>query len=108
MTKPTRAFSNKQEDRVAKAMNGRRQSNSGATPFAKGDVLTENWLLECKTKTKETKTVTIRKEDLDKNKREASLMRKAYNGLAFDFGDGVDYYIISEADMQRLVELDDK
>ena len=37
-TKPTRAYSLKQEKAVAESVNGSRTLNSGATPFQKGDV----------------------------------------------------------------------
>lgn len=40
--KPTRYYSKKQEDKIASVTNGERQPNSGATVFAKGDVLLEN------------------------------------------------------------------
>ena len=46
---PTRTFSKKQETAIAKATGGQRTPNSGATPWSKGDVLTEQFLLEAKT-----------------------------------------------------------
>lgn len=59
---PTRTFSKKQENKVANKFNGEVQLNSGATPFLKGDVLLDNWLIECKTKTTESKSMSIKKE----------------------------------------------
>lgn len=43
---PTRYYSKQQEKKVAKAVHGKRQANSGATAFAKGDVVTTDWLIE--------------------------------------------------------------
>lgn len=39
---PTRYYSKKQEDAVAKNLNGKRTPNSGATPFVKGDYIEYN------------------------------------------------------------------
>ena len=42
----TRYYSKKQENKVAKKLKGKRTANSGATPFQKGDVVTNNFLIE--------------------------------------------------------------
>ena len=94
MNRPTRFYSNKQEKAVAKTIKGKQQSNSGATTFQKGDVITDDWLVECKTSVTEKKSFSIKKEWLEKNKEEAFAMGKHQNALCFDFGDGVRYYII--------------
>lgn len=39
----TRKYSNLQERRIAKKLQGKKQLNSGATMFAKGDVITDNF-----------------------------------------------------------------
>lgn len=96
MNKPTRFFSNRQEKAVAKAVGGKQVANSGATAFSKGDVRTADWLIECKTTTTEKKSFSIKKDWLDKNREEAFAMNKDYNALAFDFGDGRNYYIVDE------------
>ena len=94
--KPTRFYSNKQEKHIAKAVNGNKVANSGATPFYKGDVITADWLFEAKTKTTESASFSIKREWLEKNKEEAFAMGKAYNALVIDFGDGKQYYIVDE------------
>ena len=101
--RPTRFYSNRQEKKVAQTIGGRQTSNSGATKFSKGDVTTRNWLLECKTCTKEQKTFTVRKEWFEKNREEAFAMRKDYNAIVFDFGDGEQHYIIDEKLFKELV-----
>ena len=96
--KPTRYYSKQQEKRVAKATNGKRQSNSGATAFDKGDIITDQFLIECKTKTADCKSFTIKEDWLLKNEEEAFAMGKNNSALCFDFGPSANkrYYVISE------------
>ena len=104
----TRKFSYEQESRVAKTLGGKVVANSGATKFNKGDVITERFLIECKTSTEERTSFSIKKDWLEKNKKEAFESGLNYSALAFSFGDGKDYYIIDAKLMQELVEkLDD-
>ena len=102
--KPTRYFSKKQENKVAKELSGQRQINSGATPFIKGDVSTDLFLIECKTKTTPCKSISIHKEWLEKNDKESLLMGKKYSALAFDFGDGDLHYIIDRYLFEELCD----
>lgn len=94
--RPTRFYSNKQEKKVAKEMGGKQTPNSGATHFVKGDVLTDQFLIECKTSTSEKQSFSIAKKWLEKNEEEAFAMGKPYSALAFDYGDGKQHYIINE------------
>ena len=94
--KPTRFYSDKQEKKVARTVGGKQTSNSGATLFQKGDIVTAEFLIEAKTCTKEQKTFTMKKEWFDKNKEEAFAMGKPYSALVFDFGDGEEHYVIDE------------
>ena len=95
--KCTRYYSNRQEKSVAKAVNGKQTANSGATNFQKGDIITDNFLIECKTCMEDKKSFSIKKEWIDKNKEEAFAMRKSYSALAFNFGPSSEnYYIIDE------------
>ena len=99
----TRYYSKKQETVVAKKLRGKRQPNSGATSFAKGDIVTTDWLIECKTKTKNCSSFTIKEDWLLKNEEEAFAMGKSNSALCFDFGPSANkrYYVISE----RLFEI---
>ena len=92
----TRYYSNKQEKSVAKAVGGRKTANSGATVFFKGDVVSDNFLFECKTHTEPKQSMTIKKEWIEKNKEEAFQMGKRYSAVVIDFGDGHNYYIVDE------------
>lgn len=97
--KPTRYYSKLQEDAVAKATGGKRTPNSGATDFGgKSDVDIANLFnIECKTKTSNSESISIKKEWLHKNKREATFDGNPYSAIAFNFGpDSENYYIIEE------------
>ena len=101
--KPTRFYSNKQEKAVAKAVGGKKVSNSGATAFEKGDVVTDSMLIECKTCVENKKSFSIKREWLEKNKEEAFEMGKSYSVLVFNFGPNTDnYYIIDERMFKML------
>ena len=102
--KPTRYYSKNQENDVAKTLGGQTTKNSGATMFQKGDVTLDSFLLECKTKTSHSNSMSIKKEWLEKNKSEALFMGKKYNALAFNFGlNEENYYIIDERLFEELI-----
>lgn len=103
----TRYYSSRQEKRIAKAVNGKKVANSGATAFCKGDVTTDSWLFEAKTKTTESNSFSIKREWIEKNKEEAFAMGKDYNALVIDFGDGKQFYLLDEKtflEMKRCLE----
>jgi hypothetical protein len=103
--KPTRYYSKKQEDAVAKNLGGKRNLNSGATMFQKGDVVTDQFLLECKTKIKDSDSIVIKKDWIQKNKEEAAFMGKHHQAVVFNFGPNQsNYYIIEEYLFQTLLE----
>jgi hypothetical protein len=95
--KPTRFYSARQEDAVAKAVGGKRSKNSGACMFEKSDVSTDKFNLECKTKMSHSESISIKKEWFLKNKEEAMFMNKPYSAVVFNFGpDEENHYIIDE------------
>lgn len=96
-TKPTRYYSDKQEKAVSKAIGGNQTSNSGATMFQKGDVVSSKFLIECKTKTSASNSISVKKSWITKNKEESIFMNKEYTAVAISFGPGEEnYYIIDE------------
>ena len=107
---PTRTYSSQQEKRVAAKFNGERTLNSGATPFQKGDVMLDKIMVECKTKVTPSESISIKKEWLEKNEKEALFMGKEYSVLAFNYGPNEkNYYIIDEYLFETLVgKLQDK
>ena len=104
MNKPTRYYSDKHEKRTAKNLGAKVQTSSGSSDFLKGDVISDTCLIECKTCTTEKKSFSIKKEWLDKIEEQCFEMRKRYPVLAFDFGDGDNYYIINEKTMKKFIE----
>ena len=104
--KPTRYYSDKQEKSVKTATGGKQQANSGATLFAKGDVVTtgkNGFLLECKTKTSVSKSISIQKEWFEKNRQECLLTGTPHQAVVFNFGPGEEnHYIIDEYLFQFL------
>lgn len=103
---PTRYYSKKQEDAIAKKLGGARVKNSGATAWAKGDVNLDKWILEAKTRMTSSASISIQKEWLEKNNKEALFMGKPYSALAFNFGpDQPNYYIIDESLFETLVSV---
>ena len=64
--------------------------------FAKGDVVTDKFLIECKTRIGEQASINVKKEWLLKNEEEAFAMNKDYSTVAISFGDNKNYYIIDE------------
>lgn len=101
----TRYYSDIHEKSVCKALGARQQSNSGAGLFNKGDVVSDNILFECKTLMTDKKSFSIKKDWLDKNKKEAFSMKKDNSVLCFSFGPSSDnYYVVDEILMKHLVE----
>ena len=98
----TRYQSNIQEKRVAKAMGGRQVIGSGATPFLKGDVVVDKLFIEAKTKMEPSKSISVKKEWLEKAKEQALAMRKEDYALVISMGDGKDYYVIEDQLMEDL------
>ena len=111
-TKPdksnTRWFSKRQEDAVANAVGGKRTKNSGASLFQKSDVLTDLFTLECKTKTSNSESISIKREWFNKQLKESIQMGKRYSAIVINFGPDEPYnenhYIIDERLFKYLLE----
>ena len=97
---PPRYYSNRQEKAVAKEIGGKQTKNSGATLFQKSDVYTDLFNLECKTKTTNSDSISIKREWFEKQIRENIQMGKKYSAIVFNFGPDAPYnenhYIIDE------------
>lgn len=98
----TRAKSSQQEKRIAKAMGGKQVVGSGSTPFLKGDVIVDNLFIEAKTKMEPSKSITVKKEWLEKAKEQALATRKSEYAVAISFGENKEYYIIEDTLMEEL------
>ena len=101
----TRFYSDAHEKSVCKALGARQQLNSGAGKFGKGDVITDNFLIECKCCMKPKDSVSIKKEWVEKNKQEAFSIRRPNQAVCINFEPGgSNYYLINERLMKFLVE----
>lgn len=104
--KPTRYYSSKQEEYIAKLVGGHTTSNSGASRFAAGDVVTNNWVFECKTTISPKSSFSIKKEWIDKNERERMDLQKLYSAVVFQFKeDGTNYFILDEKTFKIMLEV---
>lgn len=104
---PTRYYSKKQENSVAKATGGATVKNSGATMWQKGDVNVSDvsMLIECKTCVEPKKSFSIKKEWITKNRDECHFMRKDHSVISFNFGDDDgNFYILEEHDFKLFLE----
>ena len=106
--KPTRWYSNRQEKAVAAAVNGKQSTNSGATLFDKSDVKTDLFTIECKTKTTNSESFTLKRAWFDKQIRESIQMGKPYSAIVINFGPDApyneNYYIIDENLFRTLLD----
>lgn len=103
--KPTRFFSDKQEKSIVKAIGGKQTKNSGATLHEKGDVIFADWIFEAKTKTKDSDSITVKKEWFDQNLKESYRMSKEHSAVVISFGPGqTNYYIIDENTFKELLD----
>lgn len=103
----TRYYSTLQEESVRKLIGGHRNPNSGAGMFSKGDVLHEgaSMLVECKTPTSEKDSFSIKKEWIDKNRKEARDMGMFNQAIAFTYEPGKEnFFVVDEGLFRFLVE----
>lgn len=103
-----RELSKKQERRITKSLKeikeeAKQTMNSGAIWFNKSDIVSKHFRVEAKTKKKPSKSITIKKEWLEKIENEAFLTSKIPT-LAFSFGDGKDYFILTDRDFYEIVK----
>lgn len=106
--KPTRFYSSRQEKAVAKVVGGKQTANSGATALQKSDVLNDLFSLECKTKTTNSDSISIKREWFEKQLKESIQMGKKYSAIVFNFGPDTPYnenkYIIDESLFRELLD----
>lgn len=102
MKTSTRAKSNQQEKRIAKAMGGKQVIGSGSTPFLKGDVVAGKLFIEAKTKMVPSQQITVKKAWVDKAREQSLATRKEDFAIAVSFGDLKEYYLIEDNLMEDL------
>ena len=124
--KSTRYYSDIHEKSVCKALSAKQQPNSGAGLWRKGDVIQEikdvkltefgtykgdviqedsSLLIECKCSMKSKSSFAVRKEWIDKNRKEAFFHRLSNTAICINFEpNGDNYYVIDEKLMKLLCE----
>lgn len=104
----TRFFSSKQEQSIKKSLkdnNARCTISSGSTSFDKGDVLTDKFIIEAKTKMTSSNSISIKKEWFSTLKQEMIGMNKYYSAIAFNFGPKEPiHYIIDSVLFKVLID----
>ena len=103
----TRYFSERQEKRIAKSIGAKQTPNSGAS-WIKGDLISKCFNIECKTATQEKQTFSVPKKWLKAMPEETFSNGKQYWALAFDYGDGDEYYIIDKKLFKRFKDFLEK
>lgn len=104
---PTRFYSSLQEMTVANYLDGDLTPNSGAK-HKKGDILLDDTIIECKTKTKGSMNHTIKKDWIITLIKECIAMGKKHWAIVFDFGGQKlheQYVIIPIDDYKEYLEL---
>lgn len=97
--------SRRQENEIARMINGKVQSNSGGTRFGGGDVHTTSVFIEAKTPVKDKETFSIKREWLEKAREQAFEQNKTNYTLAFRFGpEQPDYFVIDKRLFKYLIE----
>lgn len=88
----------------AKVYDAKRQANSGATWHSKGDIITEDYLMECKERgtinSRGEKTISIPKEWLVKQEKEAIQENRPYWLLPFHYKGDDAIYVIKPFDQE--------
>jgi len=98
-------FSRQQEKEVAKQLNGKVVTGSGNGDFNGGDVLLEDWFLECKTVISEKKSYAIKRSVLDKMMEQAFEQQKDKAALLFRFEPkGEDWVVLDIDTFENLLE----
>lgn len=100
--------SKRQEKRITKSLNeigdvARKQVASGALWNLKSDVVSSLFRVEAKTRVKECKQITIKKDWFDKIEREGFETGKI-PALVISFGNNKDYFCIEDTYFLPLVE----
>ena len=103
--KNTRRCSDFQETAVARAIGGTKVIGSGSTNFNKGDVISDEWIIECKNSMIPKETFTMHKEWFIKNEEDRRREALSYAALCFSFGDGVNYYAMDEKTFKFLLSI---
>ena len=94
----------KQQPKQKPVVDAKRQANSGALWYAKGDIKTEHYLLECKERgtvnARGEKTISIPKSWLLKQEQEAFQENRPYWAIPFRYKNDDAIYIVKSFDQE--------
>lgn len=101
----TRFYSNAQESYIANLLQAKRTSNSGAARFNCGDVITDDFLIECKCPMSPKQSFSLKKDWFEKNERERMDAQLPYSAVVFQFEpNGENYFVVNERTFKILYE----
>jgi hypothetical protein len=100
----TRDLSRFHENSVARIFNGNRQPNSGATDFLKGDVVSQDWIVECKATMTPKDSISVPRVWMEKLEQERKQSLKLYKAVAVSYDCGkTSYFILDERAMKVML-----
>lgn len=99
----TKFYSNAQEDYFSKFIGAKRVPASGGCMFHCGDVVSDDWLFECKCPITERQSFSLKKEWFIKNERERQQLQKSYSGIVFQFAPNTTNYIVIDEKTFKLM-----
>lgn len=95
-----------QENRIAKLFKASPTPQSGGGKWKKGDILSADYLIECKTTVEPKLTYSVKKSDIDKARHESREMGKKNFIFAFTMGENFDdYFVVDDKFMRDYLEL---
>lgn len=101
----TKYFSNKQEQYFADFIGGKKVPASGGCAFSAGDVITTDFVFECKTPMTPKKSISIKHDWIKQNELERMSLMKPYSAVVFNFEpDGKNYVILDEDIFKKMYE----
>ena len=99
----TRYYSSKQESAFASFIGGKQTVNSGASKFTAGDVITDDFIFECKTTMTPKNSISIKHDWIMQNEKERMSLLKPYSAVVFNFEpDGKNYVVLDEDTFKRM------
>ena len=99
----TRYYSDKQETYWAKFIKGKKTVSSGGAKFSAGDVITDDFIFECKTTMTPKNSISIKHDWIMQNEKERMSLLKPYSAVVFNFEpDGKNYVIVDEDTFKKM------
>ena len=99
----TKWFSTKQESAFAALIGGKTVPASGGAKFTAGDVITDDFIFECKTTMTPKKSISIKYDWIVQNEKERMSLLKPYSAVVFNFeSEGKNYVVLDENTFKKM------